>query len=52
MNSFSSASEQDSIVEAAASIRADANIGKLLQEAGKLKPQDMERVLKLQQEKN
>ncbi len=52
MNSFSSASEQDSIVEAAASIRAEANIGKLLQEAGKLKPQDMERVLKLQQEKN
>lgn len=52
MNSFSTASEQDSILEAAASIRAEANIGKLLQEAGKLKPQDMERVLKLQQEQN
>ena len=50
MNSFSSVSEQGSIVEAAASIRAEANIGKLLQDAGKLKPEDMERVLKLQQE--
>lgn len=52
MNSLSSASEQSSIVEAAASIRAEANIGKLLQDAGRLKPQDMERVLKLQQEQN
>src|SRR5574340_357997 len=53
MNSLTSASEQGSIVEAAAtSIRVEANIGKLLQEAGKLKPQDMERVLKLQQEQN
>ena len=53
MNSFTSPNEQNSIVEAAAtSIRADANIGKLLQDAGKLKPQDMERVLKLQQEQN
>jgi chain length determinant protein tyrosine kinase EpsG len=52
MNSLNSASEQSSIAEAAASIRADANIGKLLQDAGKLKPQDMERVLKLQQEQN
>jgi chain length determinant protein tyrosine kinase EpsG len=52
MNSLTSASEQSSIVEAAASIRAEAHIGKLLQDAGKLKPQDMERVLKLQQEQN
>ena len=53
MNSLTSASEQGSIVEAAAtSIRAEANIGKLLQDAGRLKPQDMERVLKLQQEQN
>jgi len=52
MNSVSSASEQSSIVEATTSIRADSNIGKLLQDAGKLKPQDMERVLALQQEQN
>ena len=52
MNSFTSTGEQENIVKAAASIRADANIGKLLQEAGKLKPQDMERVLKLQQAEN
>jgi len=52
MNSLTSASEQSSIVEAAATIRAEANIGKLLQDAGKLKPQDMEHVLKLQQEQN
>lgn len=52
MNSFSNSSEQSSIIQAAASTRADANIGKLLQDAGKLKPQDMERVLKLQQEQN
>ncbi|MHB1188300.1 chain length determinant protein tyrosine kinase EpsG [Thiobacillus sp.] len=52
MNSISSASEQSSIVEATTSIRADSNIGKLLQDAGKLKPQDMERVLALQQEQN
>ena len=52
MNSFTSTSEQGSIVEAATSIRADSNIGKLLQDAGKLKPQDMERVLKLQQAEN
>lgn len=50
MNSITSASEQNSIIEAAASIRAEAHIGKLLQDAGKLKPQDMERVLRLQQE--
>lgn len=52
MNSLTSPSEQNSIVEAAASIRAEANIGKLLQDAGKLKQQDMERVLKLQQEQS
>jgi len=52
MNSLNSASEQSSIVEATTSIRADSNIGKLLQDAGKLKPQDMERVLKLQQAEN
>lgn len=49
MNSFSSISEQGRIAEAAAGIRAETNIGRLLQNAGKLKPQDMERVLKLQQ---
>jgi len=52
MNSFTSPHEQGSIVEAAAGIKADDYIGKLLQDAGKLKPQDMERVLKLQQEQN
>jgi len=52
MNSFTSPSEQDRIAQAVTSIRADANIGKLLQDAGKLKPQDMERVLKLQQAEN
>ena len=50
MNSFTSANEQSSIVEALTSIRAASNIGRLLQDAGKLKPHDMERVLKLQQE--
>lgn len=52
MNSLTSISEQGSIVEAAASMGAEANMGKLLQVAGKLKQQDMERVLKLQQEQN
>ncbi|MDP3584452.1 MAG: chain length determinant protein tyrosine kinase EpsG [Thiobacillus sp.] len=52
MNSFISTSEQDRIAEAVTSIRADANIGKLLRDAGKLKPQDMERVLQLQQKEN
>ncbi|MCA1977676.1 MAG: chain length determinant protein tyrosine kinase EpsG [Thiobacillus sp.] len=52
MNSPISPSAQSSIVEAAATIRAEANIGKLLQDAGKLKPQDMERVLALQQKEN
>lgn len=52
MNSFTSISEQSSLIEAATSTRAEANIGKLLLEAGRLKPQDMGRVLKLQQEQN
>lgn len=52
MNSSVSSSAQPSIVEAAAAIRAEANIGKLLQDAGKLKPQDLERVLTLQQKDN
>lgn len=52
MNSITSISEQGGIVEAAAATRAETNIGKLLQDAGKLKPQDMERVLKLQKEQN
>lgn len=52
MNSLNSVSEQGSIAEAVAIIRAEANIGRLLQNAGKLKTQDMERVLKLQQEQN
>lgn len=52
MNSITSASEHVRIVDAASSIRAEANMGKLLQDAGKLKQQDMERVLKLQKEQN
>lgn len=52
MNMPTPASAEHSIVEAAAAIRAEANIGKLLQDAGKLKPQDLERVLKLQQSDN
>lgn len=52
MNSFTNPSEQGRISEAVTRIRADANIGKLLQDAGKLKSQDMERVLKLQQKEN
>jgi chain length determinant protein tyrosine kinase EpsG len=52
MNAFINPSEQDRIAQAAANIRAEANIGKLLQDAGKLKPQDMERVLQLQQKED
>lgn len=52
MNSPTNSNEQGSIVEAAHSIRIETNMGKLLQDAGKLKPQDMERVLKLQQAEN
>lgn len=47
MNSITSTSEQGSLVEAAAAL-GDDHIGTLLQAAGKLKPQDMERVLNLQ----
>lgn len=50
MNSSPHASEQNSIVDTVADIRAESYIGKLLQDAGKLKPLDMERVFKLQQE--
>lgn len=52
MNMPTSPGAQPSIVETAAAIRAEANIGKLLQDAGKLQPHDMERVLKLQQSDN
>ncbi len=51
MNSITSTSEQSSIVEAATA-RGDDHIGTLLQAAGKLKPQDMERVLNLQKKEN
>ena len=52
MNMPNTSGSQPSIVETAAAIRAEANIGKLLQDAGKLQPHDMERVLKLQQSDN
>jgi len=52
MNLSTNTSEQGSIIHAAASSRAEDNIGKLLQDAGKLKPHDLERVLKLQKEQN
>lgn len=52
MNSFTNANEQSSIVDAATSDRANSIIGRLLQNAGKLKAQDMERVLNLQQERD
>lgn len=52
MNSFTNPSEQGRMAEVVTRIRADANIGRLLQDAGKLKAQDMERVLKLQQKEN
>lgn len=52
MNSPAHASEQDSIAQAVIGIQPDANIGKLLEAAGKLKPQDCDRVFKLQQEQN
>lgn len=52
MNSVTSTSEQSSIVEAAATARGDDHIGTLLQAAGKLKPQDMERVFTLQKKEN
>jgi len=52
MNTLNRASDQDTFTEDVVGIKAETNIGKLLQDAGKLKPQDMERVLKLQQEQN
>ena len=52
MDSISNASERDSIAGAVTRISTDANIGKMLQDAGKLKPLDLERVLKLQQSQN
>lgn len=52
MNMPNPSGARPGIVETAAAIRAEANIGKLLQDAGKLQPQDMERVLKLQQSDN
>jgi chain length determinant protein tyrosine kinase EpsG len=52
MNAPISSASQAGIAEAAVAIRAEANIGKLLQDAGKLQPHDLERVLQLQQERN
>lgn len=52
MNAPISSASQAGIAETAAAIRAEANIGKLLQDAGKLQPHDLERVLKLQQDEN
>lgn len=52
MNSSIPASVQPGIAETAAVIRAEAHIGKLLQEAGKLRPEDLARVLSLQQAEN
>lgn len=52
MNSLISVKEHDSIAQAASSIRIEANIGRLLRDAGKLRPEDMERVLKLQEAQN
>lgn len=52
MNSFTNANEQSSIVDATTRDRANSIIGRLLQDAGKLKAQDMERVLNLQQERD
>lgn len=52
MNSVTTPSEQERIAEAATTIGTEANIGKLLRDAGKLQLQDMERVLELQQKQN
>lgn len=52
MNSVTSTSEQSSLIEAATALRGDDHIGALLQAAGKLKPQDMERVFNLQKKDN
>jgi chain length determinant protein tyrosine kinase EpsG len=48
MNAVTSTSEQSSVIEAVAASHGDDHIGTLLQAAGKLKPQDMERVFNLQ----
>ena len=52
MNLPSSNTDSGHIIAGASLKTTDAAIGKLLQDAGKLKQQDMERVLKLQQEQN
>lgn len=52
MNLSSSNTESGHIVARPSIKTTDAAIGKLLQDAGKLKQQDMERVLKLQHEQN
>ncbi|MCL4472149.1 MAG: chain length determinant protein tyrosine kinase EpsG [Gammaproteobacteria bacterium] len=52
MNLLSSAIDSGRIVEQASGKNSDAAIGKLLQDAGKLKLQDMDRVFKLQQDQN
>jgi chain length determinant protein tyrosine kinase EpsG len=52
MNLPNQPSEQGGVIQAAFSSRGEAHIGKLLQDAGKLRPQDMERVLRLQQTEN
>ncbi len=52
MNILTSAAEDDRVALASVAIRADAHIGKLLLDAGKLTQTDLERVLALQQDKN
>ncbi len=52
MNPSSSNTDSGHIIAGASLKTTDAAIGKLLQDAGKLKQQDMERVLKLQHDQN
>ncbi|OYW63615.1 MAG: chain length determinant protein tyrosine kinase EpsG [Hydrogenophilales bacterium 12-64-13] len=52
MTASLTAGSQSSIVETASAIRAEAHIGKLLLDAGKLVQPDLERVLAAQQEHN
>lgn len=52
MNTSIPFSEQERIAQASVAIRSDAHIGKLLVDAGKLMPPDLERVLDLQQQQN
>ena len=52
MNPPFSDTDSGYIITGASIKTTDAAIGKLLQDAGKLKQQDMERVLKLQHEQN